>query len=227
MRDSFILYTESAEQIGMLTREQRGDLLTAIMAYETEKSLPEMDPMTAMVFSMIRQRLDRDAEKYDAKRKKNAENARSRWDANAYDRMPKDANACDRISTDATENGRINSHSDNDPVPDPVPDNVPDLDPDNGPVPDKPKNHKARKRAEVVYDTDPEVNEAVKEFIRHRRVLKCPMTDRGIDLFLARLRGMSRDPTEQVRLINTAIERGWKTVYKDKKPDGKIDWSTV
>lgn len=225
MRDSFILYTESAEQIGMLTREQRGDLLTAIMAYETEQLLPEMDPMTAMVFSMIRQRLDRDAEKYDAKRKKNAENARSRWDANAYDRMPKDANACDRISTDATENGRINSHSDNDPVP--VPDNVPDLDPDNDPVPDKPKNHKARKRAEVVYDPDPEVNEAVKEFIRHRRVLKKPMTDYAVDRFLAKLRGMSRDPTEQVRLINTAIEHGWQTVYEDKKPEGKIDWSTV
>lgn len=89
------------------------------------------------------------------------------------------------------------------------------------------KNHKARKRAEVVYDPDPEVNEAVKEFIRHRRVLKKPMTDYAVDRFLAKLRGMSRDPTEQVRLINTAIEHGWQTVYEDKKPEGKIDWSTV
>ena len=83
------------------------------------------------------------------------------------------------------------------------------------------------KRAEAVYDPDPEVNEAVKQFVRHRRILKKPMTDYAVDRFLAKLRGLSGDPTEQVRLINNAIEHGWQTVYEDKKPEGKIDWSAV
>ena len=48
----------------MLSIEQRGILLTAIMAYQLEKDLPEMDAMTRMCYSFISADMRRNNEKY-------------------------------------------------------------------------------------------------------------------------------------------------------------------
>lgn len=69
MKNSFVLYTEYMDQIEMLSMEQRGMLFTTIMAYASEKALPEgyaCDGMVSMAFSFIKARLDKDAEKYDS-----------------------------------------------------------------------------------------------------------------------------------------------------------------
>ena len=62
---SFVLYTEYMEQIEILSREQRGDLLTAIMLYASGEPLNELDGMTKMAFSFIKSRMDRDKAKYE------------------------------------------------------------------------------------------------------------------------------------------------------------------
>ena len=64
MKPSFVLYTSYRQQIDLLTMEQRGVLLTAIMAYVSEDEMPEMDGMTQMAFSFIRADLDKNEEKY-------------------------------------------------------------------------------------------------------------------------------------------------------------------
>lgn len=58
----------------MLSREQRGDLFTAIFAYSTGEELPEMDMVTQMCFGFIRSSLDSNSVKYQAKCEKNREN---------------------------------------------------------------------------------------------------------------------------------------------------------
>lgn len=63
-KKSFLLYTEYFEQIEMLSIEQRGILLTAIMAYQLEKDLPDMDAMTRMCYSFISADMRRNNEKY-------------------------------------------------------------------------------------------------------------------------------------------------------------------
>lgn len=73
MKESFLLYTKYAENIEMLTMEQRGILFTAIMNYAAEKELPEMDGMVKMAFSFIRSQMDLDAEKYNDVCRKRAE----------------------------------------------------------------------------------------------------------------------------------------------------------
>ena len=65
MRDTFILYTSYAEQISLLDMEQRGLLLTAILAHENEQMLPELDPITAMAWAFIKDDLDRNYAKYE------------------------------------------------------------------------------------------------------------------------------------------------------------------
>ena len=65
-KTSFVLYTDYLEQIEMLSREQRGDLITAIFYHVSGMEIPELDGMTNMAFSFIRSRLDRDGEKYQS-----------------------------------------------------------------------------------------------------------------------------------------------------------------
>ena len=64
-KKSFLLYTGYFEQIEMLNIEQRGILLTAIMAFQTDSEMPEMDALTKMAFSFISADMRRDNEKYE------------------------------------------------------------------------------------------------------------------------------------------------------------------
>lgn len=63
---SFIMYTESWSGIQLLSREQRGDLLTALMAFNgaDDCEMPEMDQATACIFAMLRPRLEANRKKY-------------------------------------------------------------------------------------------------------------------------------------------------------------------
>lgn len=65
MKNSFVMYTDYSIHIQLLSREQRGDLLTTIMAYASGDELPEIDGMTMMAFSFIKMQMDRDNERYE------------------------------------------------------------------------------------------------------------------------------------------------------------------
>lgn len=65
MKNSFVMYIDYLPQIELLTMEQRGILITAIMYYSSGRDLPEMDGITSMAFSFIKSQLDRDNEKYE------------------------------------------------------------------------------------------------------------------------------------------------------------------
>ena len=77
MKTSFILYTEYLQHMQLLTMEQRGVLFTAIIAYEGDAEMPEMDAVVQMAFSFIKARLARDEEKYTEVSKKRSEARRS------------------------------------------------------------------------------------------------------------------------------------------------------
>lgn len=62
---SFIMYNEHWGGIGLLTNEQRGVLLQALMAYNGANcKMPEMDQATACIFAMIQPRMDANRKKY-------------------------------------------------------------------------------------------------------------------------------------------------------------------
>lgn len=64
MKESFVLYTSYKKQIDLLNNEQKGLLLSSIFNYQLNEDLPEMDGMTSMLFSVIKDQLDRDNDKY-------------------------------------------------------------------------------------------------------------------------------------------------------------------
>lgn len=65
MKDSFVIYTKYEEQISLLNDTQAGVLLRALMSYQSGKTLPKMDGITNMIFTVIRQQIDFDNQKYD------------------------------------------------------------------------------------------------------------------------------------------------------------------
>lgn len=73
---SFLMYLDYQEQFDLLTDEQAGQLIKAIIKYEKTGKIPELDGMLKMAFSFIKTQLDRDREKYNKKCEKNKENGK-------------------------------------------------------------------------------------------------------------------------------------------------------
>ena len=63
-KDSFIVYTKFGEQVKLLTDTQAGVLFKALIDYQSGEELPKMDGMTNIVFSVIRQQIDFENQKY-------------------------------------------------------------------------------------------------------------------------------------------------------------------
>lgn len=93
-KNSFVMYTDYAEHIKLLSMEQRGCLFTAIIAYASETELPEMDGMTQMAFSFIKAQMNRDIEKYQetVEKRREAGKLGGRPKANGFSDKAKKAN---------------------------------------------------------------------------------------------------------------------------------------
>ena len=71
---SFLLYTEDLIDLGKLTDKEAGQLLKAIVEYQTTGVLPEKLPVRAdIMFGYIRRSLDKNREKYEKTCKARAE----------------------------------------------------------------------------------------------------------------------------------------------------------
>lgn len=66
------------------------------------------------------------------------------------------------------------------------------------------------------YSTSPDLRKALREFLRHRTRIKAPMTDYSLKLILNKLDKLSTSDQEKIQLLETAMERGWKSVFKDE-----------
>lgn len=75
-KSSFLIYLDYEEQFNLLTDEQLGQLMRAIMKYEKTREIPQLEGMLKMAFSFIKTQLDRDREKYEKQCEKNRENGK-------------------------------------------------------------------------------------------------------------------------------------------------------
>ena len=73
-KNSFIIYIDYEEQFNLLTDEESGQLLKAIIQYEKTRIIPKLNGAVNMAFSFIKNQLDRDREKYQNKCEKNRKN---------------------------------------------------------------------------------------------------------------------------------------------------------
>jgi len=90
-KKSFILYADLIHVTEKLNNEQAGILLKHVLRYVNDQNPVAPDQFTEVIFEPIRQNLKRDLVKYENIREKNQSNAKKRWDAVAFDRIPSDA----------------------------------------------------------------------------------------------------------------------------------------
>lgn len=81
------------------------------------------------------------------------------------------------------------------------------------------QNVKDRKHDQIKYSDDPELDEAIHEFIKFRKGVKKPMSDRAITLMINKLESLSHDKHEQVQILNQSIMQGWTGLYALKYDD--------
>ena len=95
MKETFILKTDIAETVKELTDEEAGQLLKAILQYETTEETPKIENRTVKIaFAPIRQTLDYYDEKY-------RETVKARSEAGKQGGRPKKANAFSEKQTKA------------------------------------------------------------------------------------------------------------------------------
>lgn len=78
MNDSFILYTSYYALIEGLTDEQLGQLTRAIFLYARDGKTIKLEPVVRMAFAFIKDNIERNQDKYQAKCEKNRQIALER-----------------------------------------------------------------------------------------------------------------------------------------------------
>lgn len=110
----FIVYGDIGTVIDELSDEQAGQLFRGMVKYFTEGKEPKFSGILKFVFIPIKQQMDRDSQKYDAKCKKNRDNIQSYWD-----KVKSDTNEYERIrpyttATNTNTNTKTNTDTDTD-----------------------------------------------------------------------------------------------------------------
>lgn len=212
-KGSFVFYTEYREHLSMLPPEQVGELMFALMDYQETGEVPDLPKGSAlaMCFSFIKKRMDKDNSKYEERCERNRSNGKKGG------RPTKETD-----NSETEENPTEPKKADND--------NEYDNDSDNEEYIHTPTKARAcahaevgkpRKKSEPVkYSDDPELNDAIVEFIKFRKDIKKPMSDRAITLMMNKLESLSHDKHEQVQILNQSIMQGWTGLYA-LKDDGK------
>ena len=233
-RNGFVLYQESWPLIERLSMEKRGTLLTAVYAYDSGEDLPEMDDMTMLVFLEIKGKMDRSAESYEklveTRRMAGKAGAKSRWNDGKNDKAitchkenGKNSKAISKMANDG-KNGYTETETETETEIK-----------ENYPSDSKRKGQKKAKSFAELFADSPQLNqdfveEAWESWLEVRREL--PWTEKASTLSANSLKRFSRgDPIRAVKILETAVERGWRGLYDldDKpKPKGRtLDWDSV
>lgn len=205
-KKSFVIYENFGMMLNALEPELAGKVVQIMYRYQCgtdEKELAEYDATAYGIFLSAKAQMDKDTEKYLAKCEAGskggtakASNASAKRSKNVAKRSKTVANDSKREAK-ATQIGdwRLDKEKES-----PNGDNNPPLSPLVG----------------KGYSSDPALDDAVNEFVKHRKAMHKPMTAKAIELFMGKLSKLAPgDTARQIQLINTAIERGWQTVYDD------------
>ena len=67
---------------------------------------------------------------------------------------------------------------------------------------------------------DESVKQEIYEFIKMRKLMKKPLTDRALKLLISKLKKLSSIPTEQVQILDNSIMNNWQGIFPLKNNNG-------
>lgn len=89
------------------------------------------------------------------------------------------------------------------------------------------KKERKREKKQTNYDSiinesiqDETVKQELYEFIKMRKLIKKPMTDKALKILISKLKRLSSIPAERVQILDNSIENNWRSVYPLKKDNG-------
>lgn len=105
-KKAFLLYQNYQKQFDMLTDEQAGRLIKSLFRYSENGAEPELDAVTAILFSLIADTLDRDRQKWESVREQRRQAGRKSAEARAERKSAKGTNA-DFVQQDVTNSTSV------------------------------------------------------------------------------------------------------------------------
>ena len=70
---------------------------------------------------------------------------------------------------------------------------------------------------------DDSLRELYYDYIKMRKLIKAPMTDRALEMLIHKVEGLETDVERQKKLLETAILNNWKSVYPLKGDEGNAE----
>lgn len=87
------------------------------------------------------------------------------------------------------------------------------------------KDMKERKNSYAVaidrYTSNSSLKEAIFEFIKMRKLIKAPMTNRALTGIMNKLDNLAKNDNEKIAILNQSIERSWRGVFAIKQADNQ------
>lgn len=81
----------------------------------------------------------------------------------------------------------------------------------------KVEESKVNNTSPVTYVPDERLNQAIIDYIDHRKKIRKPMTERAIELRIQELGKLSVDTEEQIAILNQSIANGWQGLFPLKE----------
>ena len=93
---------------------------------------------------------------------------------------------------------------------------------------------KQKKKKETEFDfvinenfTDEELKQTIYEFIKMRKAIKKPLTTRGLELMINKLKKMTSNTNEQIQILNNSIMNNWLGIFplkEEEKQKEKVEY---
>jgi hypothetical protein len=236
-KKSFIIYCDWETLFDSLnTTEEAGELIKALFAFAKRGEIAEFTGALKMAFAFMSQQIAKDAEKWEDVRRVRAECGRLgglRTQANKSlqsDGNQKQANQA--IASNANQNKQKQANESkanqnkqkqaNQAV------NVNVNVNDNVILKENYTKEKNAQTLEAVindYTENAELKTAIQAFVKLRKAIKAPLTDRALQLNLNKLNKLADNDDLKIAIIEQSIERGWKGLFplKDEAKDDKKD----
>lgn len=83
------------------------------------------------------------------------------------------------------------------------------------------------------YTTNDELKEAIFEFIKMRKLIKKPMTDRALKAIFKKLDKLGRSDGEKIAILDQSIQNSWQGIFELKEPYEEpeqhmvVDWDNI
>ena len=202
--DGFVFYRSFFEALAFLPDAERLAAYEAICRYGLNGEVPETGGIVASVFTLIKPQIDANNKRREAGRKGSQALSKQTASKQEANESKQEANESKNKQTEANSK------------------QVEAKEKDKVKEKDKEIKEKVNQKESGLapYGLSSDLEAEVKNFIAARKQMRKPMTDRAIELFIKRVQSLGNSDAERIAMIQTAIERGWQTVYppKDEKP---------